>query len=39
MKYYISLLILTDKEKEELKQYHDQWADLALKGIKQRLVR
>ena len=39
MKYYITLLNLTDKEKEELKQYHDQWADLALKGIKQRLVR
>ena len=39
MKYYISLLNLTDKEKEELKQNHDQWVDLALKGIKQRLVR
>lgn len=39
MKYYISQLNLTDKEKEELKQNHDQWAGLALKGIKQRLVR
>ena len=39
MKDYISLLNLTYKEKEELKQYHEQWADLALKGIKQRLVR
>ena len=39
MKDYISLLNLTDKEKEELKQNHDQWAGLALKGIKQRLVR
>ena len=37
MKYYISLLNLTDKEKEELKQNHEQWADLALKGIKQQL--
>ena len=39
MKYYISQLNLTDKEKEELKQNHEQWADLALKGIKPRLVR
>lgn len=37
MKDYISQLNLTDKEKEELKQNRDQWADLALKGIKQRL--
>ena len=29
MKDYISLLNLTYKEKEELKQYHEQWADLA----------
>ena len=33
MKDYISQLNLTDKEKEELKQNRDQWADLALKGI------
>ena len=39
MKYYITLLNLTDKEKEELKPNHEQGADLALKGIKQRLVR
>ena len=37
MKDYISQLNLTDKEKEELKQNRDLWADLALKGIKQRL--
>lgn len=34
MKDYISQLNLTDKEKEELKQNRNQWADLALKGIK-----
>ena len=39
MKYYISQLNLTDKEKEELKPNHEQGADLALKGIKPRLVR
>lgn len=37
LKDYISQLNLTDKEKEELKQNREQWADLALKGIKQRL--
>lgn len=37
MKNYISQLNLTDKEKEELKQNRELWADLALKGIKQRL--
>lgn len=37
MKDYISQLNLTDKEKEELKQNCEQWAGLALKGIKQRL--
>ena len=37
MKDNISQLNLTDKEKEELKQNREQWADLALKGIKQRL--
>ena len=37
MKEYISQLNLTDKEKEELKQNRELWADLALKGIKQRL--
>lgn len=39
MKDYISQLNLTDKEKEELKQNREHWADLALKGIKPRLVR
>lgn len=37
MKDYISQLNLTDKEKEELKQNRELWADLALKGIKLRL--
>ncbi len=37
MKDYISQLNLTDKEKEELKHNRELWADLALKGIKQRL--
>lgn len=37
MKDYISQLNLTDKEKEELKQNRELWADLALKGIKQWL--
>lgn len=37
MKDYISQLNLTDKEKEELKQNRELWADLALKGIIQRL--
>ncbi len=37
MKDYISQLNLTDKEKEELKQNRELWADLVLKGIKQRL--
>lgn len=37
MKDYISQLNLTDKEKEVLKQNRELWADLALKGIKQRL--
>lgn len=37
MKDYISQLNLTDKEKEKLKQNREHWADLALKGIKQRL--
>lgn len=37
MKNYISQLNLTDKEKEELKQNREHRADLALKGVKQRL--
>lgn len=39
MKDYISQLNLPDKEKKELKQNHEQWSDLPLKGIKQRIVR
>lgn len=37
MKDYISQLNFTDKEKEELKQNREHWAELALKGVKQRL--
>ena len=37
MKDYISQLNLSEKEKEELKQNREHWADLALKGVKQRL--
>ena len=37
MEEYISLQNLSDKDKEELKQNHKQWADMALKGLKQRL--
>lgn len=37
MEEYISHQNLSDKDKEELKQNHKQWADMALKGLKQRL--
>lgn len=37
MKDYISQLNFTDKEKEELIQNREHWAELALKGVKQRL--
>ena len=37
MEEYISHQKLSDKDKEELKQNHKQWADMALKGLKQRL--
>ena len=37
MKDYITQLNLTDADKEELKQNHECWADMVLKGIKQRL--
>ena len=37
MEGYISHQKLSDKDKEELKQNHKQWADMALKGLKQRL--
>lgn len=34
---YISHQKLSDKDKDELKQNHKLWADMALKGLKQRL--
>ena len=37
MKVYITQLNLTDADKEELKQNRECWADMVLKGIKQRL--
>lgn len=37
MKDYITQLNLTDADKEELKQNHECWADMVLKGIKLRL--
>lgn len=37
MEEYISQLNLTDMDKEQMKQKHKQWAEMALKGIKQRL--
>lgn len=37
MEEYISCQNLGDKEKEEMKENHKQWADMTLKGIKKRL--
>ncbi len=37
MEEYISHQNLSDKEKEDMKENHKQWADITLKGIKQRL--
>ena len=37
MEGYISHQNLSDKDKEELKQNHKMWADMALEGLKQRL--
>lgn len=37
MEEYISCQNLSDKEKEEMKENHKQWADMTLKGIKIRL--
>lgn len=37
MEEYFSHQNLSDKDKEELKRNHKQWADMALKGLKQRL--
>lgn len=37
MEEYISHQNLSYKEKEEMKENHKQWADMTLKGIKNRL--
>ncbi len=37
MEEYIARQNLSDKEKEEMKENHKQWADVTLKGIKKRL--
>lgn len=37
MEDYISHQNLSDKDKEEMKENHKQWADMTLKGIKKRL--
>lgn len=38
MEEYIGYSNFTDEEKEKMKQNHKQWADIALKGVKQRLT-
>ena len=38
MEEYISHQNWSDKDKEELKHNHKLWADMALKGLKQRLL-
>lgn len=38
MEEYIGRLNLTDEEKKEMKQNHKQWADFALRGVKQQLT-
>lgn len=37
MEEYISQQNLSDEDKEKIKENHKQWADMTLKGIKQRL--
>lgn len=37
MEEYISQQDLSDEDKEKMKENHKQWADMTLKGIKQRL--
>lgn len=37
MEEYVSHQNLSDREKEEMKENHKQWADMTLKGIKNRL--
>lgn len=37
MEDYVEQLNLSETDKEEMKHNHKQWADLALKGVKERL--
>lgn len=37
MEDYIERQKLSESDKEEMKRNHKQWADLALKGVKERL--
>lgn len=37
MEDYVSHQSLSDEEKENVKEIHKQWANMVLKGIKQRL--
>lgn len=37
MEEYTSQQDLSDEDKEKMKENHKQWADMILKGIKQRL--
>lgn len=37
MEDYVEQLNLSDSDKKKVKQNHEQWADLALKGVKERL--
>ena len=37
MEDYVEQLNLSDSDKEEMKRNHEQWADLALEGVKERL--
>ena len=37
MEDYVEQLNLSDSDKKKVKQNHEQWADLALEGVKDRL--
>ena len=37
MEDYVEQLNLSDSDKEEMKRDYEQWADLALEGVKERL--
>lgn len=37
MEQYISQQIISEADKEEMKQNHQQWAEMVLQGVKQRL--